>query len=279
VSVHRPGLSPALLGAGALLAVGLACGEVPTLQDGVAYISPVILPSPAVALGDTLRDSTGAVAPLRLYGIDSDGDTVSTITPRFIVTTVPGPTVTLTPANFVIGDSLREVQIVGQVGSRLQTPVVRLDVVRQPDSIAATGATSTRFPAPSGTEVTSVATLGVNVTHPPVPATPATPTTPAAPAIPRAGVKSIIVRYAVTRVFPATATIPDTTLVLLDDGGQFRLPTGRTTVDTTDASGNASRRIRAIPLGFDSVEVSASANTLRGVPLKGSPIRFVVTTR
>ena len=266
--VRRTGLPPTLLGGAALVIAGLACGEVPTFQEGVAYISPVILPAPAVALGDTLRDSTGVVTPLRLYGIDSDGDTVSTIAPVFVVTTVPGPSVTLTPANFVIGDSVRPVQIVGQVGSRLQTPVATLDVVRQPDSIAATGATSTRFPAPGGTEVTSIVSLGVSVTSPPVGTT-----------VLRAGVKSIIVRYEVTRVFPVTATIPDTTLVLLDDGGRFRLPTGRTTVDTTDASGNATRRIRAIPLGFDSVEVIASANDLRGVPLKGSPIRFVVTTR
>ena len=279
MSVRDTGLSPRLLAGAALTAAALACGEVPTYEQGVAYISAVILPSPAVALGDTLRDSMGVATPLRLYGIDGDGDTVSTITPVFVVTTVPGRSVTLTPANLVIGDSVRPVQIVGQVGSRLQTPPAPLDVVRQPDSIAANGATTTRFPPPSAAEVTSTVTLGVTITSPPVPETPATPTTPATPAVPRAGVKSILVRYQVTRVFPAAATIPDTTLVLLDDAGRFLLPTGRTTVDTTDASGSASRRIRAIPLGFDSVEISASANNLRGVPLKGSPIRFVVTTR
>jgi hypothetical protein len=87
------------------------------------------------------------------------------------------------------------------------------------------------------------------------------------------------VRYAVTRIFPASASIPDTTLVLIDDSGRFRLPTGLTSVDTTDVAGSASRQIRAIPLGFDSVEVSATANNLRGIPLRGSPIRFVVTTK
>ena len=279
MSVRAPGVSLRLLGGAVLTAAAIACGEVPTYEQGIAYISAVILPAPAVALGDTLRDSLGVATPLRLYGIDSDGDTVRTITPVFVVTTVPGRTVTLTPTNLVIGDSVRTVQIVGQVGSRLQTLPALLDVVRQPDSIAPTGALSARFPAPSTGEVTSTVALGVSVTSPPVPAIPETPTTPAIPAVARAGVKSIIVRYEVTRVFPATATIPDTTLVLLDDAGRFLLPTGRTSVDTTDASGNASRRIRAIPLGFDSVEISASARNLRGVPLKGSPSRFVVTTR
>lgn len=265
--MRRSGVSPALLGGAALLVAGLSCGEVPTLPDGVAYISSVILPSPAVALGDTLRDSAGVAMPLRLYGISSSGDTVRTISPVFVVTTVPGKSVTLTSANFVLGDSVRTAQIVGQVGSRLQTPAVSLDVVRQPDSISATSSVSARFPVPTGTAVTSTVTLGVSVTSPPT------------ATLARGGAKSIIVYYQVKRIFPASASVPDTTLVLLDDQGRFQLPTGRTSVDTTDAAGAASRQIRAIPLGFDSVEVSVSANNLKGAPLKGSPIRFVVTTR
>lgn len=267
MSGRRSGLPPAVLGGAALLAAALACGEVPTLPDGVAYISAVILPSPAVALDDTLRDSMGVVAPIRLYGIDNSGDTVRTISPVFVVTTVPGKGVRLVAGDLVIGDSLRTVQIVGQVGSRLQTPPVSLDVVRQPDSIAAASDASARFPVPGTGEVTSTVSLGVTVTSPPRDTTP------------RGPVKSIIVRFSVTKVFPADATIPDTTLVLLDEAGRFRLPAGRDAVDTTDASGNASRRVRAIPLGFDSVEIHASANDLRGVPLKGSPVRFVVTTK
>jgi hypothetical protein len=260
-------VSPAVLAGAAMLVAGLACGDVPTLPEGVAYITAVILPAPAVAKDDTLRDSLGVATPLRLYGIDNAGDTVRTISPVFVVTTVPGKGVRLVAGDFVIGDSLRTVQIVGQVGSRLQTPPASLDVVRQPDSIAAATNASSRFPVPSSGEVTSTVALGVTVTSPPNESTP------------RAGVKGIIVRYSVTKVFPDGATIPDTTLVLLDDAGRFQLPTGRASVDTTDASGNTSRRIRAIPLGFDSVEIRASANNLRGVPLKGSPIRFVVTTK
>jgi len=267
VSPPRSGLSPAALAGAALVVVGLACGEVPTLPGGVAYITPVILPSPAVAFGDTLRDSMGVVTPIRVFGIDNAGDTVSTITPVFVVTTVPGKSVRITSTNLVIGDSVRTAQIVGQVGTRLQTPPALLDVVNQPDSIAASSATNARFPAPTAPEVTSTVTLGVSVTSPPT------------ATVPRAGVKSIIVRYLVTRIFPASASIPDTTLVLLDDAGRFRLPTGRSSTDTTDAAGTASRRIRAIPLGFDSVEISATATNLRGVPLKGSPIRFMATTR
>jgi len=267
MSPRRSPLSPALLAGATIAVAALACGEVPTLPGGIAYISPVLLPAPAVAVGDTLRDSMGVVAPIRVFGIDNAGDTVGTIEPVFVVTTVPGKSVRITATGLVIGDSVRTAQIVGQVGSRLQTPPVSLDVVEQPDSITASSALSARFPTATATEVTSTLALGVSVTAPPIP--------PAA----RAGVKSIIVRYEVTRIFPAAATIPDTTLVLLDESGRFQLPTGRTSRDTTDASGTASRRIRAIPLGFDSVEITASATNLRGVPLKGSPIRFMATTK
>lgn len=268
--MRRPsgGLSPAALAGAALVVIGLACGEVPTLPGNVAYISPVILPSPAVALGDTLRDSLGVVTPITIYSIDTEGDTVKTVTPVFIVTTVPGKSVHLTPTNLVIGDSIRTAQIVGQVGTRLQTPPAQLDVVNQPDSLTAANPLSARFPPPTASEVTSTVPLGVSVTSP------ATGT-----ATTRGGVKSILVRYVVSRIFPATASIPDTTLVLIDESGRFSLPTGRSSTDTTDGNGAASRRIRAIPLGFDSVEITASATNLRGVPLKGSPIRFIATTK
>ena len=270
MSPRRSAIPSSLVVGAALAVVGLACGEVPTLADGVAYISSIILPSPAVAKGDTLRDSTGKVAPIVIYGINNAGDTVRTIAPRYIVTTVPGPSVTVTAANLVIGDSVRAVQIVGRLGDRLQTPPAALNVVWQPDSIAAATNVSSTFPALATGETTSTVTLGVTVTSGANVA--GTNTT-------RATVPSIIVRYAVTRVFPASSTIPDTTLVLIDDAGRFQLPTGRATVDTTDATGNASRRIRSIPFGFDSVEITASSNNLKGVPLKGSPIRFLVKTK
>jgi hypothetical protein len=258
-------LSPPALAGAALAVVALSCGEVPTLPDGIAYISSVLLPSPAVALGDTLRDSLGQAAPLRIVGIGNAGDTITGITPTYVVTTVPGKTITIAPGDFVIGDSVRPVQLVGRVGDRLQTPAVTLDVVQQPDSIGAASDTLAVFPLPGTGEVSSSVALGVTVSSG------ATGT--------RAGVKSIIVRYRITNVYPADASIPDTTLLLLDASNRFADSTGLTVVYTTDDSGNASRSIRSIPFGFDSVEIRATANDLRGTPLRGSPIRFVVSTR
>ncbi|HKH93319.1 MAG TPA: hypothetical protein VKA54_16055, partial [Gemmatimonadaceae bacterium] len=196
MSVQRSRLSPALLLGAVGAVVGLACGEVPTLPDGVAYISSVILPAPALALGDTMRDSTGKVAPLVIYGIDNSGDTVRSLVPRFIVTTVPGKSVTVTAANLVLGDSVRTVQVVGRVGERLQTPPAQFDVVWQPDSIQASTSTTALFPAVATGATSSEVALGVGVTSG------ANLTTTV---VTRATVPGIIVRYAVTRVFPASS--------------------------------------------------------------------------
>jgi hypothetical protein len=131
--------------------------------------------------------------------------------------------------------------------------------------MAAGSPTTASFPVPNAGEVTSSVPLSVNVTS--------------IGGGTRAGVPSILVRYAITAVFPVGAQIADTTLVLVDDQNRFTGLTGVTSVDTTDASGNASRRIRAVPFGFDSVVIRVSANNLRGVPLPGGPIRFVVSTK
>jgi hypothetical protein len=254
----------ALVGA-ALCVAALACGDVPTLEGGIAFISPVILPSPAVAVGDTLRDSAGVVAPLQIFAIDNAGDTIESVQPTFIVTTVPGPSVTILPNNLARGDSVRTASIVGRVGTRLQTPPVQLNVVFQPDSMAAGSPTTASFPVPNAGEVTSSVPLSVNVTS--------------IGKGTRAGVPSIIVHYAITTIYPVETPVPDTTVVLVNDQDRFIPPSGLTSVDTTDASGNASRRIRAVPFGFDSVAILVSANNLKGVPLPGGPIRFVVSTK
>jgi hypothetical protein len=259
----RP-ISRRVLACAAIAVAAMSCGEVPTLPEGIAYISSVILPSPAVALGDTLRDSTGKATPIRVFGIGRTGDTIA-VEPTFVVTTVPGKGIRLSASGIVVGDSVRTVQLVGQVGSRLQTPPVALDVVQQPDSIAASSATTTKLTA-TGTELLVTSSpLSVIVTS--------------GNGAARSGVRSIIVRYRVERWFPSTFVFPDTTLVLQDDGGRYVGTDGRTSTDTTDAAGGASRKVRTLPLGFDSIHVTASANNLKGVALRGSPVRFTITTK
>src|SRR3954463_10199500 len=101
--------------------VALACGDVPSLQSGIAYITPIQLPSPAVAAGDVLRDSTGAIVPLSVlaYGIDNQ------VVPGAAATYVVNPIDTgvhIDAAGVLrVSDSVRTIQLVGRVGERLQT--------------------------------------------------------------------------------------------------------------------------------------------------------------
>ena len=186
--------------------------------------------------------------------------------PTFVVTTVPGQGILLSPSGIVVGDSVRSVQLVGQVGSRLQTPPVQIDVVEQPDSLAASSSTTSKLTA-IGTEllVTS-APLSVIVTS--------------GSGAARGGVRSIIVRYRVDRWFPNTFTFPDTTLVLIDDAGRFQRH-GRPN------DGRHDRRVRrSVPEGSSApsgvstaCDITASATNLKGVPLRGSPVRFTITTK
>jgi len=265
VTSRKAMLSRSVLVGAALCVVALACGDVPTLEGGIAFISPVLLPSPAVAFDDTLRNEAGVAAPLRVVAIDNNGDTVQGVQPQFIVTTVPGPSVTILPNDFAFGDSVRTATIVARVGTRLQTPPAQLSVVFQPDSMAAGSPTTAIFPVLNPGELTSSVPLSVNVTSIGGGA--------------RAGVPSIIVRYLITAIYPLGKPVADTSVVLVDDQNRFIPPSGNIAVDTTDASGNASRRIRAVPFGFDSVAILVSANNLKGVPLPGGPIRFVVSTK
>ncbi|MEO8564650.1 MAG: hypothetical protein ABI601_21425, partial [bacterium] len=208
MSVVRLRLSPRVLVGAGLAVAALSCGEVPTLPDGIAYISTVILPAPAVALGDTLRDSTGKATPVRIFAFGATGDTIESISPSFVVITAPGKSVTVGETGFVIGDSVRSAQIVGRVGERLQTAPVALDVVRQPDSLAAAAETRFKLGDVVSGELFSISSpLGVLVSS--------------GATTPRASVKGIVVRYVVTNIFPANATIPDTTIVLLDDASRF----------------------------------------------------------
>ena len=256
-------LAPRVLAAAAALVVAFACGEVPTLADGISYISPVLLPSPAVAAGDTLRDSLGRVAPLRVQAFDKDDNPLPNISATFLVTPAD-PRVTLTPAGILKApDSVRTIQLVGRVGDRLQTATTPLEVVPQPDELTqASRRDSVKFDTTAAPRSNPLAvTVKSSAKGSAVP------------------VRSIIVRFEISRVFPAGATAgqPDSLLALIDDNNRILTSSGRTAVDTSDASGVASRRVRARIGTFDSLEVVARANNLRGIPLR--PDTFVVVRR
>ncbi len=235
--------------------VMLSCGEVPTLPEGVAYISGVVLPSPAVAAGEQLRDSAGVVAPLRVIAYDRNDRPVAGVVPLFVVSSVPAGVTIDANGILTADDSVRTIQIVGRLGDRLQTPPLTLQVVAQPDSIVRTGSldsiTATRSSSPLSASVTGLR-RGTRI-----------------------AVGGIIVRYQIVATYPAR---PVSAALAVFDVPLAGDPTRA--VDTTDASGTVSRAIVPVTLsGLDSVEVRATALSLRGMPLRGSPLRFILPVK
>lgn len=248
----------ALLFGVTVAAVALACGEVPTLDQGIAYISPIILPAPAVAIGDQLRDSLGNVAPLRIEAFGRNGEQLPDPQATFLPTVAPSPVSIGADGVVTASDTVstaQAVQIIGRVGSKLQTTTVSLLVVPQPDSLGR-GSDSLKTVALPALDTLRVSVTGLN------------------PARARVGVPGIIVRYRIAGVYgPGSDTAA---AILTLDGRTVSRPDSTIAVDTTDASGLASRTLVVANAKLDSVVMIVRARSLRGDPLRGDSLRFIL---
>jgi hypothetical protein len=74
----------ALAAAGALWAV-VACLDISSPVSGILSITPIIVPTPSVVTGDSLRDTAGNVMPLQVIAFGANGDTVKDAVVRFFV--------------------------------------------------------------------------------------------------------------------------------------------------------------------------------------------------
>jgi hypothetical protein len=247
----RP-LAPRVLAVIAACVVVFACGGVPTFADGIAFISALERPALAVAVNDTLRDSLGRVAPLRVYAFNQNDEKLPDVTPSFLVITLPaGVNV---DANGIVTalDSIRRVQVVGRVGERLQTEAATLEVVAQPDLLAQTGTLAPLELAVPSSPLQVTITGNRNGTRVPVP--------------------GIIVRYKIDSTVPSVEVRQDR--FFFPDGVRGDLTT---TFDTTEA-GTTSRSITASDItGIDSIIVRATAKNLKGEPLP--PVRFAIPVK
>ena len=245
----------ALAGATAL---AVACGDVPTLENGIAYYTPVQLPLPTVALGDTLRDSLGVARPLRIQAFTRDSQEVTGLSVFFLPTTLPSLVKIDSATGYVVANDTATgtVQIVGRIGERLQTSVASLLVVPEPTTIARGDAVSdsVEFPVLKDLPVTVTGTYkGASAT-----------------------ITGIIVRYRIDSLVPAT--LPSGSAILVNDNSLPLRPDSTIAVDTTSTAGTAMRKLLALKgSGVQRVYVSVSARQLHnGQPLAGSPVRFVV---
>jgi hypothetical protein len=239
-----------------------ACVDM-SAPKGPASISVLQLPALFVVRGDVMRDSLGNPAPPQLIAYDPDGNATGAADAQFFVT--DSNAVARFDNGVLAGRALGVVHVVGQIGS-LQTTAVPVNVTVQPTSFTAPRAPDT-LRAPVGTDSatsTGSAALGTIVRG--------------------AGdtaVAGVFVRYRLVRALDSTGTSP--AVFLADDAGN------RSTIDTTDLGGNASRRVvvvsrhladSALVTGQTVDSVVVEAHTMyRGSELPGGPIRFVVPVK
>ena len=248
--LSRPSMLAATLAAVSIVGA-VACTDISGSSTSVLSIQFDTLPSPSVVLGDTLRDTTGAVVRPVVHAFNFKG---AEIIPAPVYFLSPDSGVTVDSATGVIvGDSLRSTsaRIVATVG-RLQA-IQRVDVTLSPDLLEAVNGRDSLQYSLIDTTLNLSHQLTVKLRHGVAPNDNA--------------VKSYIVSFAI--VSQSNPQLGE----LVNDGGKASV------VDTTDASGIAGRAIRLHPLFLsspvDSIVVNATAK-YKGAKVGGSPVRLVL---
>ena len=215
----------------------VSCREIPAPEGGVAAVGPLILPSPGLVAGDTMRDSMGLVAPLTLVAYGADGQPLASAPPMTFI--VLDTTAHLADA-LLIGDRVGNARIVGSAGG-IQTRQAQVKVTLQPDTLVASDSLLHRvtYSIIAGDTIASSGGLNVDVRN---------------LVAPPAGVEAVVVRYVIERAPPGNGT----TLLLMNGNAV-------SSRDTTDGSGRASRvaRLRLNALNTflaDTAFVSATAS-------------------
>lgn len=229
----------------------VACTDISGGSTSVLSMQFDSLPAPSVVVGDTLRDTTGAVVRPVVHAFNFQGEEIIP-TPVFFLSPDSGVTVD-SVTGIVVGDSLRSTpaRIVATVGT-LQA-IQFVDVTLRPDLVQAVNALDSLQYSLLDTTLNVSPLLQVRVAHGVAPND--------------STVKSYIVSFAI--VAQSDPQLGE----LVNDAGKASV------VDTTDASGMAGRKIRLHPAFLrspvDSIVVNATAK-YRGVQVNGSPVRLVL---
>ncbi|MFN2637673.1 MAG: hypothetical protein ABR585_11655 [Gemmatimonadaceae bacterium] len=234
-----------------IFTIAYGCTDISGSDTAVLSIQFDTLSVPSVVVGDTLRDSSGAVITPVVRAFNFKGREITSPQIRF---QSPDSGIRVDSiTGIVTGDSLRSTpaRIIATVGG-LQA-VQRIDVTLRPDSIFSVNAVdSISFSLLDSTVNVSPA-VTVKLTHGIAPNDSA--------------VKSYLVSFQI--VAQSNPQLGQ----LVNDAGR------PSAVDTTDASGIAGRALRLHPLfltnSVDSIVVRATAK-YRGVTVRGSPVRLVV---
>jgi hypothetical protein len=233
--------------------LALACARDVVGPDVPVAVALDFLPFPSVVVGDTLRDTTGAVAPVRARAFNYLGEELPDIPFHYLVLD-RGATVD-TATGIIRGDSLRDtpVRVVGRLGN-LQTQTQPLAIVRAPATLDPVNGLDTLEYSLTDTTQNVSAAMSVRLLsggEPPV------------------GVRAWVVSYMIVHE-------PGTGSATIVEGSRESL------LDTTGTDGTASRQVRLhvqnLSTPVDSVVLEASAK-YRGSHVDGSPARLVVYIR
>ena len=236
----------------ALLFAG--CIDLSMDPDEIVAIELAEFAWPSIVAGDTLRDATGFATPLVARLFDGNGDVVEG--PIEFLVARPG-------ARIIAGDRLvADDTTTGSIGilastTGIQSVVREIQAVPAPRSIAANGVvTPLRWVVPDDPGTNTSQPLGARMR-----------------AGADSGVRSWIVTFQLEAGGRVIAENDTSQIFLAGDNGRASY------VDTTDASGIVSRRVRLriLPglVAPDSAIVTIRAS-YKGQPLSGSPVRLVL---
>jgi hypothetical protein len=280
------------LAAGAALVIAPACTNVPSDPNTPFSIEFARAPSPSVVLGDTLFDSLGTPAPLKARVFNSNGDEIVGAKVTYhVIAYDSGKALPSNPAyrdsvpltvdslsGFVLGKANpvfagKHARVYAQAGN-LQSDTVGIVAVRSADSLTASGTITDTLSFLNPDTLPLSPALNATVRH----------TSDGATSAADSAVPSYLVWFRVVQ--PAAG---DTSYVATVNGNRKA-----SQIDTTDASGTASRQVRirrakfpftkaADSTGFISdtviVEVSAYRAYNQLVPGSGSRIYLVIKSR
>lgn len=128
-----PGIVALLLAAGAATGVA-ACTKVGTDPNVPVAIELVGPPLPSLVVGDTMRDFSGQVAPIRASVFNSNNEPIPDAPIHFLALDSLGRVALDTSTGIVVGRDTGEVKIVAHVGN-LQSEPATLTVVEPPTAI------------------------------------------------------------------------------------------------------------------------------------------------
>jgi hypothetical protein len=234
--------------------VAAACIDLSIDPDEIVAIELAEFPWPSIVAGDTLRDGTGAVTPLVARLFDGDGNVVEG--PVEFIAARPG--VQIINGNRLVADDTTTgtVGILASVPG-IQSVIREIEIVPAPASLVAEGVViPLRWVVPDDPNTNTSQPVSARVL-----------------ANADSGVRSWIVTFQLEAGGRQIAESDTTQIFLVGDNGRPSY------VDTTDASGTASRRVRLkiIPglVPPDSAVITMRA-FYKGQALPGSPVRRVL---